>query len=245
MGRRAPISPGMKRFWDQAAVQPVDGGFTVVLDGRPLRLPGRGGLLLPHAALAEAVAAEWQTAGGAKDGEMGMEEVPLTRVVATAIERIAPDPAASVTALAKYGETDLLCYRAEEPRLAARQAEAWQPLLDWAALQLDAPLRVTAGVMPVAQSPAALGALQAALAELSVLELAALGVAVPALGSAVLGLALARGRVDARAACHLAFLDEAFQQELWGQDAEAVARQQTVVKDVGLAGRLLVLARAG
>jgi len=234
----------MKRFWDQATVQPVKGGFTVLLDGRPLRLPGRGGLLLPRAPLAEAIAAEWQAAGGARDGEMRMEEVPLTRVVATALERIAPDPAPSIAALTKYGETDLLCYRAEEPRLAARQAEAWQPLLDWAALQLDAPLRVTAGVMPVAQSPAALAALQAALAELTALELAALGVAIPALGSAVLGLALARGRLDAAEACRLAFLDEAFQQELWGQDAEAMARQQAVIEDVGLAGRLLVLARA-
>ncbi|HWX48908.1 MAG TPA: ATP12 family protein [Roseomonas sp.] len=234
----------MKRFWDQATVQPVEGGFTVLLDGRPLRLPGRGGLLLPHAPLAEAIAAEWQTAGGARDGEMRMEEVPLTRVVATALERIAPDPAPSIAALAKYGETDLLCYRAAEPRLAARQAEAWQPLLDWAALQLDAPLRVTTGVMPVAQSPTALAALQAALAELTVLELAALGVAIPALGSAVLGLAMARGRLDAAEACRLAFLDEAFQQELWGQDAEAMARQQAVIEDVGLAGRLLALARA-
>ncbi|HWL80741.1 MAG TPA: ATP12 family protein [Roseomonas sp.] len=234
----------MKRFWDRAAASPVEGGFTVLLDGRPLRLPGRGSLVLPRAPLAEAVALEWQEAGGAKGGEMQMEEVPLTRVVATALERLASDPAPSVAALAKYGETDLLCYRAEEPRLAARQAEAWQPLLDWAALQLDAPLRVTTGVMPVTQSPEALAALRAALALLPVLELAALGVAVPALGSAVLGLALARDRVDAEEACRLAFLDETFQQELWGADEEALARQQAVVEDVRLAGRLLALARA-
>jgi len=234
----------MKRFWDRAAASPVEGGFTVLLDGRPLRLPGRGSLVLPRAPLAEAVALEWQEAGGAKGGEMQMEEVPLTRVVATALERLASDPAPSVAALAKYGETDLLCYRAEEPRLAARQAEAWQPLLDWAALQLDAPLRVTTGVMPVTQSPEALAALRAALALLPVLELAALGVAVPALGSAVLGLALARDRVDAEEACRLAFLDETFQQELWGADEEALARQQAVMEDVQLAGRLLALARA-
>ncbi|MDJ0388360.1 ATP12 family protein [Roseomonas sp. E05] len=234
----------MKRFWEQAAAAPVEGGYTILLDGRPLRLPGRSGLVLPRAPLAEAVAREWQEAGGEKGGEMRMEEVPLTRVVATALERMAPDPMPSVAALARYGETDLLCYRAQEPRLAARQAEAWQPLLDWAALQFDAPLRVTSGVMPVAQSLEALAALRAALALLPVLELAALGVAVPALGSAVLGLALARERVDAEEACRLAFLDEAFQQELWGTDEEAVARQRAVMEDVKLAGRLLALARA-
>ncbi|MXP62404.1 chaperone, ATP12 [Roseomonas sp. M0104] len=234
----------MKRFWDRAAAAPVEGGYTVLLDGRPLRLPGRGGLVLPRAPLAEAIALEWQEAGGAQGGEMRLEEVPLTRVVTTALERMAPDPAPSVAAIAKYGETDLLCYRAQEPPLAARQAEAWQPLLDWAALQLDAPMRTTTGVMPVAQAPEALAALRAALAELPVLELAALGVAVPALGSVVLGLALARERVDAEEACRLAFLDEAFQQELWGVDEEAVARQEAVVKDVKLAGRLLALARA-
>ena len=75
------------------------------------------------------------------------------------------------------------------------------------------------------------------------LELAALGVAIPALGSLVLGLALAEGRLDAAEACRLAFLDESFQQERWGEDAEALARQDGVVKDVALAARLLALAR--
>lgn len=233
----------MKRFWDQATVTAAEGGFSVLLDGRPMRLPGSGPLHLPNQALAEAVAAEWGAAGGSKGGEMRMENVPLTRVVATALERMAPDPAPSIAALAKYGETDLLCYRAEDARLAARQATAWQPVLDWAALDLDAPLRVTAGVMPVRQEPGALQALARVLAALPVLELAALGVAVPALGSLVLGLALARGRLDAAESCRLAFLDESFQQEFWGEDAEAMARQEGVVKDVHLAARLLALSR--
>lgn len=233
----------MKRFWDQATISAVEGGFTVLLDGRPLSLPGSGRLYLPHAPLAEAVAVEWQQAGGAKGGEMSLEDVPLTRVAATAMERMAPDPAPSAAAVAKYGETDLLCYRATEPRLAARQAQEWQPLLDWAALEHDAPLRATHGIMPVAQEVSSLAALHRAVSALPVLELAALGVAVPALGSVVLGLAMARDRLDAAEACRLAFLDESYQQELWGQDAEAVARQAGVVKDVHLAARLLALAR--
>lgn len=233
----------MKRFWDQAVVTPAEDGFGILLDGRPLRLPGSGPLRLPLAGLAEAVAEEWRAAGGAKGGEMRMEDVPLTRVVATALERMAPDPAPSVDALARYGESDLLCYRAGEPRLAERQARDWQPLLDWAALHLDAPLAVTRGIMPVPQPPVAVAALRRRLAALPVLELAALGVAVPALGSLVLGLAMAHDRLDAQAACRLAFLDETFQQELWGVDAEALARQEGVVKDVVLAERLIRLAR--
>ena len=120
----------MKRFWETAlAVPRLEGGFGVVLDGRPLRLPG-GLILATHSpTLAEAIAAEWQAAGGAKGGEMRMDDVPLTRLLGTAQERIAPDPEPMIEGITKYGETELLCYRAEDHRLAARQAEAWQPLL--------------------------------------------------------------------------------------------------------------------
>jgi chaperone required for assembly of F1-ATPase len=234
----------MKRFWDKASVAPVEPeGFGVLLDGRPVRLPGGPPLRLPAAELAEAVAAEWQAAGGgAKGGEMRFEEVPLTRLVGTAQDRIAPDPGPVIDGLVKYGETDLLCYRAEDPRLAARQAAEWQPLLDWAALQLDAPLRVTAGLMPVPQEATALAALRRALAVHAPLALAALGVAVPALGSLVLGLALGAGRLDAAEAHRLATLDEAFQAELWGMDAEVEARLRRQAEDVALAARALALA---
>jgi chaperone required for assembly of F1-ATPase len=233
----------MKRFWDQAVATRTDDGHAVLLDGRPLRLPGAGPLRLPSAALAEAVAAEWQAAGGGKDAEFSMEDVPLTRVVATALERIAPDTEPSILALAEYGGTDLLCYRAAEPRLAARQRRDWQPLLEWAAERFGAPLGVTTGLMPIAQPSASRAALAAALARRNALELAALGIAVPALGSLVLGLALAEGHIDAAEACRLAFLDETFQQELWGEDAEAMVRRRNVVADIELAARLLALAR--
>lgn len=235
----------MKRFWTRASVaESGDGGFTLALDGRPLRLPGSGGVLrLPSRILAEALAEEWQEAGGAPGGEMSMESVPLTRVVGTALERMAPNPAPSVAALAKYAETDLLCYRAEERALATRQAEAWQPLLDWAEARFAAPLVVTRGVMPVAQPAESLAALDRAVAALPVLELAALGLAAPALGSLVLGLAMAHGRLDAAGACRLAFLDETFQAEFWGEDAEALARRLRVEDDVALAERLFALAK--
>lgn len=156
----------------------------------------------------------------------------------------ARDPAPMVDGIAQYGASDLLCYRAEEPRLAAAEAAAWQPLLDWAALQLDAPLRVTAGLMPVAQDPLPLAALRRAVAALPPLELVALGVLVPALGSLVLGLAVLHGRLDAAAAHELSTLDERFQEGFWGTDAEALARRRRVGEEVALAARLVALSRA-
>lgn len=235
----------MKRFWDNAvAVARPEGGHAVLLDGRPLRLPGGAPLATPSAALAGAIAAEWQAAGGAKGGEMTMEQVPLTRLLGTAQDRVAPDPAATVAGLARYAETDLLCYRAEEPALAALQAREWQPWLDWAAQAHGAPLTVTAGLMPVAQPAASLAALRAAVAAHPAEELAALGVAVPALGSLVLGLALAAGRLAAEEAHRLAVLDETFQEARWGTDAEAAARRARAAADVALAERFLALVRA-
>jgi chaperone required for assembly of F1-ATPase len=191
--------------------------------------------------LAEAIAEEWGKAGGTKGGEMRQEDVPLTRLLGAAQERIAPDPRPMVDGIARYGETDLLCYRAEDHRLAARQAEAWQPVLEWAALTLDAPLGITQGLMPVPQAPTSLAALQAAVARHDAAGLAALGVAVPALGSLVLGLALSLGRLDAEEAHRLATLDELYQEEFWGSDDEAQARREDRLNEVRLAARFLAL----
>ena len=235
----------MKRFWETAlAVPRLEGGYGVVLDGRPLRLPGGSILATESRPLAEAIAEEWHKAGGAKGGEMRQEDVSLTRILAAVQERIAPDPKPMLEGILQYGGTDLLCYRAEDHRLAARQAEAWQPWLEWAALTLDAPLRVTQGLMPVTQAPESLAALKAAVAQHDAYGLAALGVAVPALGSLVLGLALSLGRLDAEEAHRLAILDEVFQEEFWGSDAETAARRQARLDDVKLAERFLALITA-
>lgn len=235
----------MKRFWDNAAVAPQPGGWGVSLDGRPVRLPGGSPLCVASPALAAAIAAEWAAAGGAKGGEMSMAEVPLTRLAGTAQEKIAPDPAGMVAGLAKYAETDLLCYRAEDPGLAALQAAEWQPLLDWAALHLDAPLAVTAGLMPVPQPPQALAALRAAVERQAAETLAVLGVLVPPLGSLVLGLAVVEARLPAAEAHRLALLDESWQEARWGLDAEAAARRARIAAEVTVADRFLALVRGG
>lgn len=232
----------MKRFWDQASVAPAAEGFAVHLDGRPVRLPGGGTLAVQTRPLAEALAAEWQAAGGTRDGEMSWEDVPLSRLVGTAAERIAPAPEATILAIARYAETDLLCYRAADPVLAGRQRAGWQPWLDWSDQALGARLAVTEGLMPVAQDPAALAALAGAVARLDALRLSALGVLVPAMGSLVLGLAVQRGALAVEEAHRLSILDELFQEEQWGLDWMAEEKRTKVADDLRLAVRLLELA---
>ena len=231
----------MKRFWDQAACVAEGDFFAIHLDGKPVRLPTGAALRVATRELGEALAAEWQAAGGARDGDMSWEDVPLTRLTGTAAERIAPDPAATIAAIAKYAETDLLCYRAEDEELAQRQQAAWQPWLEWAARELGAELRATRGIMPVRQGEAALVALHAAVAQLSPIGLSALGILVPALGSAVLGLAVMRGAISSAEAHGLAVLDEIFQEARWGLDWEAEERRVRVAAELVLAARLAEL----
>ncbi len=231
----------MKRFWTAVESQPEADGFAIVLDGKPLRLPGGTMLRVQGRAMAAAVADEWQ----AIEADFTWDLLPLTRLVGTAQDRIAPDPAPVVAALAAYGETDLLCYRAEDPRLAARQATAWDPMLEWVAERLGAPLRATVGVMPVAQDAASLDALRAVVTRQDAWALAGLGVMVPALGSLVLGLAVAEGLLAPAEAVAAAHVDEVFQQEFWGLDDDAAIRAAGVSSDVALAARFLVLSRMG
>ncbi len=234
----------MKRFWDTAAVNWTEQGHTILLDGKPMRLPSGSPLTVGPARLARAIAEEWQIAGGAKGGEMTFKDTPLTRLAGTAAERIAPDPAPTIDAIARYGETDLLCYRAESPeKLVHRQHQQWQPWLDWAALAHDAPLRVATGIGYVKQHRDSIAALRRAVARLDTDALAGLGIAVPALGSLVLGLALAAGEMDAETAYRLGALDELFQAEQWGDDYEAVDRRTGMLADIVLAARYIDLTR--
>ncbi len=240
----------MKRFWDSVAAArqgegPNGATWQVLLDGKPVRVPGGAPLRLHQKVLAEAIAEEWRQAGSARGGDMSEADLPLTRLAGTAQERIAPDPEPVVLELARYAESDLLCYRAEVPAaLAEREHAQWQPWLDWAEAQYGAHLRVTSGVTHVPQDPRALAALAQALAAMDAAALAALGIAIPALGSLVLGLALAAGRIDAAQAHALATLDERFQAEFWGEDEEAAARQRHIAAEIEVAARFMELSRS-
>jgi chaperone required for assembly of F1-ATPase len=234
----------VKRFWDFATVEPTGKGHHILLDGKPMRLPSGALLEVAQPRLADAIAAEWGLAGGAKGGEMTFNDTPLTRLAGTALERVAPDPVTTIDGIARYGESDLLCYRAETPEtLVKRQHEHWQPWLDWVALTHDAPLRVTTGVGYIKQHRDSIAALRSAVAALDPHALAALGIAVPVMGSLVLGLALAAQRIDAETAYTLSLLDDLFQAEQWGDDYEAVDRRTSILTDVRLAARYIDLTR--
>lgn len=207
-----------RRFWTQAGVRPRDTGFGVDLDDRPLQTPARQALLLPTRPLAEAIAAEWN----AIEAEIRPEALPLTRAANSATDRVAPDPGPVIDAIAAYGGSDLLCYRAEEPlALVRRQAAAWNPWLDWSGRVLGAPLLAVVGVMHHPQPAESLARLRAHVAGFDAFRLTALHDLVSLSGSLVLGLAVSRGALAPEDAWELSRIDEAWQAEQWGEDCEA------------------------
>lgn len=227
-----------RRFWNRAEAAPCPGGFTVLLDGRPVKTPGKAPLVLPSLDLARACAAEWD----AQTGAVQPASMPLTRYANSAIDKVAAQHADVVQIVAAYGETDLLCYRAETPQaLRERQAAGWDGHLRWAAEVLGAPLRVTAGVVPVPQDPASIAALRARVSEMDAFHLAALHDLVAITGSLILGLAMADRRIEADEAFGLSRIDEQWQAELWGQDEDAAEKEARKRDDLATALRFLRL----
>jgi len=229
----------VRRVYKTVETRAVEGGgWGVTLDGRGLRTPAKRDLRVPSEALAVAIAAEWD----AQNPDIRPETMPLTRLATTAIDRTAEKRGEIVPEVANYAATDLVCYRAEHPpALAARQAATWQKLIDWAAGRYDAGLAVTAGIVPVAQSPASLRAYAAVVAALDDFRLTALQAATASCGSLVIALALYEGRINAAEAFTASQLDETFQIEAWGEDAEATARRAALAKDIQATARFLEL----
>ena len=227
-----------RRFWKQAEAEPTDGGWRVVLDGKPVMTPGKHPLILPTKALAEAIAAEWD----AQQDVIDPLSMPMTRAANSAIEKVSPQFDAVADMLGAYGGTDLLSYRAAEPdRLHDRQKDAWDPLLDWVADAHDARLDVTRGLMPIAQDDQALARLRARLGALDPFQLTAVHDLVTLPGSLILGLAVLDGRLTAAEAHALARIDEVFQAEQWGQDGEADQAAANRLEAMKNAERLLKL----
>lgn len=229
-----------KRFWTRAEAVPAGAGFAVHLDGRPVRTPGRAPLVLPWRPLAQAVAAEWQAQGDRLDPAT----MPHTRTANSALDKVAPAMAEVRRIVADYGATDLLCYRAAHPQELVTAQAAWDAPLDWAAGRFGARLRVTAGVMPVAQDPATLERLAAGVARLNPFELAAFHDLVAISGSLVLGFAVLEQWLDPATGWHLSRIDEDFQTRLWGRDAEAEATAGARRQAFAQAAAFLRLCRA-
>lgn len=230
-----------RRFWKAVSIRPEGSGYEVRLDDRQLRTPGKVPLILPTEALAQAVADEW----AAQEGRIQPLTMPLTRAANSTVERVMPQFSAVVDMLAEYGGTDLLSYRATEPHaLVALQAEAWDPLLEWAAQELGSTLRVTSGVIPIAQDPQQIDRLRSVLAALDPFGLTAAHDLITLPGSLILGLAVLKGRLDARTAHALSRLDEEFQADRWGRDAEAQQAADARLDAMRQAERLWHLSRA-
>jgi chaperone required for assembly of F1-ATPase len=231
----------MKRFYRKAEPVQRESNHGISLDGKPIKTPGKRDLVVPNEALAAAIAEEWN----AQEGEVRAAMMPLTRLATTTVDRVATQRDAIIGQTANYAATDLVCYRAAHPpTLAARQQAVWQPLIDWAVLRYDAPLSVTTGVIPTRQSAASLRAFAAAVAEQDDFALTALHVATAACGSLVIGLALIEGQLDAEGAFAASQLDESFQIEAWGEDAEQAERRRTLAADIQAAARFISLLRA-
>ncbi len=234
--------PPVGRFYKAVEVREADGRHALLLDGRAARTPGRNPLSATSRPLMLKVAEEWER----QHETIVPADMPLTRLLNSAIDGVAHTMAETRADILRYAGSDLLCYRAEEPdMLVARQAQAFDPVLRWAAEQLRARFTVAAGVMHVAQPPEALAAVGAALdAYNDPVALAALSAMTTLTGSALLALAVARGFLSAEAAWRAAHVDEDFQAERWGADSEAMARREARWREFEAAAIVVAAARA-
>lgn len=224
----------MKRFYKEAAAL----GGEILLDDRPVMTPARNPLALPTPALAEAVAAEWNAQGEKIDPRT----MKLTGLANAAIDRIAPDKDSFAAGLAAYGESDLLCYRAEAPApLVALQAAHWDPLLAWARRRYDVDFEIVSGIMHRAQPGCTIAHLRHAVVSRSPWELAALAPLVTISGSLIVALGLVEQAVDLDTAWAAATVDEAWQAERWGEDEEAADRMAARRAEFEAAERFLRL----
>lgn len=228
----------MKRFWKHVAVEPQDEGWTVKLDGKPLRTPARAALIVPSQRLAEAIAEEWR----AVEGEVEPRAMPLTGLANAAIDRVAPDRRAFAGGLARYAEADLACYRSDwPPDLVSRQAGKWDELLAWARRRYDVDFSTTSGILHVPQPQATIERLDHAVAALDPFRLAGLSPLVTVGGSLIAGLAVLEKAIAPEAAWDAVSVDEVWQLEQWGKDAEAEDALENRRRDFMSAARFLEL----
>jgi len=228
----------VRRFWKRAEAVAADGGWGIELDGKPLRTPGKLPLVVPSEGLGRAIAAEWDEA----PETVAPRAMPMTGLANVAIERVAPDAPGFAAGLARYAEADLFCYRAEGPsKLVEQQVAAWDPMLSWARRRFDVDFVITQGIRHLPQPVGTAERLSHAVAAMDAFRLAALSPLVTIGGSLVAALAVAEGAVTAEAAWDAVSVDERWQIETWGDDAEAVATLEGRRRDWMAAARFLGL----
>ncbi len=228
-----------KRFYEQAAVEKIDGGWTVALDGRTLKTPARAALCLPNQKLAKALAAEWNAQGE----QVELAAMHLTRLANVAIDRTPEVREEMADELARFCETDLVCHFAEGPEeLVEREEQYWTPVRDWADRELGISLVAVTGLIASPQPDASLEAARAHLLAMDDFRLTGTVYACGLYGSALLALAVAENKLSAEDAFEFARIDEAWQAEHWGEDDEARAAteiRRAEVKALGIWMRAL------
>lgn len=230
-----------KRFYADVSVRQTDGGFAVLLDGRPVRTPKKLPLTVPTRSLAEAVAAEW----AAQKERIDPVTMPLSKLAITAIDGVAGSMPEVAGDIVRFAGSDLLCYRAEAPvALAVLQASAWDPVLRWVEAESGARFLLAEGVMPVTQSRQALSRFGDLLTPFGAFALTCLHVMTTLTGSAFLALAVAKGRLGVEAAWDAAHVDEDWQIARWGVDVEAAERRARRHAEMQAASRFLELLAA-
>lgn len=218
-----------KRFYKDVAVAAQEGGYVVTLDGRVLKTPGKQELAIDSKARAKLVAAEWQAQGD----DISPETMPCTRLMNVACELTPPRRPELIKEFSSYCETDLLCFRADAPQdLTERQAQIWQPILDWAAREHGIVLLIISGVTAVPQPEISLRAAASYAQKLSHTDLTLLLHLTASFGSGVLALAVLEKHLDMETAYTISRLDEVFQNERWGEDEEAVARNENILEEL-------------
>lgn len=231
----------LRRFYKSATVSEGEGGVSVLLDGKPVRTPGRNLLALPTKALAKAIAGEWNAQGD----KIEPATMPITRLANTVIDGISGAEQQVRDDIAAFAGSDLLCYRAEHPQgLVAAQQAKWDPIIRWLADTHDARFAVTSSIVHVAQPEAALKPVRALLAREGPWALGALHVITTLTGSALLAVAHTSGHLGADEVWAAAHVDEDWQISQWGEDAEALARRTRRHGEMLAASRLLALSRA-
>lgn len=207
-----------KRFWKNAEASACEGGYTVLLDGRAVKTPAKSPLVVPTLKMAEAMAEEW----AAQDEKIDPLTMPVTRSANAAIDKVSIQFDEVADMVADYGDADLLCYRADSPQeLASRQAEAWDPLLDWADQTLGARLDPRTGILHAPQDAEMLSKLSAQVHAMTAFQLTAFHDLVGISGSLIIGFAATTGFAAPDALFDLSRIDESWQVEQWGEDEEA------------------------
>jgi chaperone required for assembly of F1-ATPase len=195
---------------------------------------------LPAENLANAIAAEWREQGE----EVVASSMPLLKLANTAIDGVSINREDVINAMLRFGENDLVCYRAHQPAdLAARQRAGWDPLLDWVRQRHGAQMCVAQGLNHVDQPPEALAALRRPLEGLDAFALTGLHVVASVTGSLVLALTVLDDALSGARAFELSRIDETYQAEKWGQDAEAAKRATALTHELGKAVELIRLTR--